>query len=69
MPSFVIHLAVADMYLKRHPEESSSEFYQGVIAPDLLKKPQRQDTSFKKRILHIAEIGRNIIPFRQPVRA
>lgn len=42
MPGFVIHLAIAKEYLKRYPEdgEDEEEFYRGVIAPDLLKKPE-----------------------------
>ncbi len=42
MPGFVIHLAIAKEYLKRHQEdgEDEQEFYRGVIAPDLLKKPE-----------------------------
>lgn len=33
MPGFVIHLAVAKEYLKRHPEdrENEEEFYRGII--------------------------------------
>lgn len=42
MPGFVIHLAMAKEYLKRHKEDGEDEekFYRGVIAPDLLKKPE-----------------------------
>lgn len=40
MPSYIIHLAVAKEYLKSHTEENTDEFIRGVIAPDLLEKPQ-----------------------------
>lgn len=40
MPSYVIHLAVAKIYLSCHTEENEEEFIQGTIAPDLLEKPQ-----------------------------
>lgn len=62
MPSFVIHLAAASIYLKRHPDESSTEFYQGVIAPDLLKKPESHygpSTSHPGLARYIKEVGLN----------
>lgn len=34
MAGYVIHLAVAEEYLKLHPEEQYEEFIQGVIFPD-----------------------------------
>lgn len=40
MASYMIHLAVAKLYLSRHTEENQEEFIRGTIAPDLLKKPQ-----------------------------
>lgn len=40
MPSYVIHLAVAKLYLSCHTEENQEEFIRGTIAPDLLEKPQ-----------------------------
>jgi len=40
MPSYVIHTAIAEVYVKRHPEEERESFMKGVIAPDLLPKPQ-----------------------------
>lgn len=42
MPGFVIHLTVAKEYLEKHKEdrEDEEEFYRGVIAQDLLKKPE-----------------------------
>lgn len=62
MPSFVMHLAAANIFLKRHPDESSSEFYQGVIAPDLLKKPKSHfgsATSHPDLAGYIKDIGLN----------
>ncbi len=40
MPSYVIHTAIAEVYVKRHPEEEREAFMKGVIAPDFLVKPQ-----------------------------
>lgn len=38
MAGFVIHIAIAQEYLKKHPNtEKKEEFIQGVIAPDLVK--------------------------------
>ena len=36
MPGYVIHLAVAEEYLKKHPipKENYTDFIQGVIFPD-----------------------------------
>ena len=34
MAGYVVHLAVAEEYLKSHPEEQYEEFIQGVIFPD-----------------------------------
>lgn len=39
MPSFTIHLAVAKRYLENHRYENEEEFLNGVIAPDLMEKP------------------------------
>lgn len=39
MASFVIHLAVAQAYLREHPQEDAAAFERGVLAPDLLEKP------------------------------
>ena len=34
MPCLAIHLAVAEKYLDKHPEENKEEFILGTIAPD-----------------------------------
>lgn len=34
MPGFVMHLAVAQEYLKKHNEKYSKEFMKGTVAPD-----------------------------------
>lgn len=34
MASYVMHLAIAEEYLKKHPEENKEEFIEGTIAPD-----------------------------------
>lgn len=38
MAGYVIHLAVAEEYLKLHPEEQYEEFIEGVIFPDSVTK-------------------------------
>lgn len=40
MSSFTIHIAAARVYLNHHPEINEEAFIRGVIAPDLLKKPE-----------------------------
>ena len=35
MPCLAVHLAVAEKYLKKHPEENREEFLMGSIAPDV----------------------------------
>lgn len=40
MPSYAIHIAVAVCYLEGAVHENQKEFIRGVIAPDLLKKPE-----------------------------
>ncbi len=37
MPSFLIHIAVAKQYLKKHKEYDEKEFIKGTIAPDLIE--------------------------------
>lgn len=37
MASYGIHLAIANKYLDKHPEENKNEFIQGTIAVDLAK--------------------------------
>ena len=38
MPGYVIHIAIAQEYLKKHlKKEEKEEFINGVIAPDLTK--------------------------------
>ena len=37
MPGYVIHLAVAEEYLKKHKDEDYNEFINGVIFPDSIK--------------------------------
>lgn len=46
MAGYVIHLAVAQEYLKLHPEEQYEEFIQGVIFPDSVK--QKSTTHYGK---------------------
>lgn len=38
MPGYVFHLAIANQFLKRHPDYDKEEFIKGTIAPDLLQK-------------------------------
>lgn len=40
MASYAIHLAAAKIYLDRYAEENREDFFKGVIAPDLYKKPE-----------------------------
>ena len=35
MASFLMHLAIAKLYLQKHPEENEEEFIKGSLAPDL----------------------------------
>lgn len=37
MASFSMHLAIAKLYLQKHPEENEEEFIEGSIAPDITK--------------------------------
>ena len=37
MPGITIHLASANQYLKKHPEEDREEFIRGTVAPDIAK--------------------------------
>lgn len=39
MPSIAIHLAAANEYLKKHPEEDAGGFLDGVISPDYADEP------------------------------
>ncbi|MBR6532610.1 hypothetical protein IKT64_02480 [Candidatus Saccharibacteria bacterium] len=38
MPSITIHLAAANAYLDKHPEENRAEFLEGAIAPDFISE-------------------------------
>lgn len=40
MASYTIHLAVAKLYLEKHPKIKQDVFNRGVVMPDLLKKPE-----------------------------
>lgn len=40
MPSYCIHIAIGLKYLEKHPEENKNKFIEGIIAPDILPKPQ-----------------------------
>lgn len=46
MAGYVIHLAVAKQFLKKHPEYNKKEFLKGVIAPDLVENKEK--THFSK---------------------
>lgn len=51
MPSIAIHLATANEYLKKHPEEDAVEFLRGAIAPDYVDEPTKthhSSTDFRK---------------------
>ena len=45
MPSFVIHIAVAQEYQRNYPEEikRQEDFWKGIIAPDLGKNREERD--------------------------
>ena len=45
MPGYLIHLAVAQTYTKKHPVDNSESFIKGTIIPDILKK-QNIDSHF-----------------------
>lgn len=63
MPSFTIHLAIADEYMKKHPGEitNKEDFIYGTIAPDLTRE---------KSITHYyGNTDLNPIDFREYFRA
>lgn len=41
MPGYVIHIATAQEYLKKHRKEYSIDFINGTIAPDLTNDKQK----------------------------
>lgn len=51
MPGFVIHLATANEYMRKHKNEikNKDEFIQGCIAPDLTTKEGKKQTHFGER--------------------
>lgn len=48
MAGYVIHLAIAEEYLKLHSEEQYKEFIQGVIFPDSVDKDKKNTTHYGK---------------------
>ena len=54
MPGFVIHIAVAKIYLEKHPNEikKKEEFIKGILAPDLIailnKERDKSNTHYGK---------------------
>ena len=58
MPGYVIHLATACEYMRKHPNEiiNKMEFFEGCIAPDLTTKEN-------KKVTHYGE-GSNTIQLR-----
>ena len=46
MASFSMHLAVAKLYLKNHPEEDVDEFVKGSIEPDLVPYNEKGRTHY-----------------------
>lgn len=46
MASFSMHLAVAKLYLKTHPEENEEEFIKGTLEPDLVPSIEKGSTHY-----------------------
>lgn len=48
MPGYVIHLAVANEYVKKHPNEIKNlpDFFRGNISPDLTTKDKKGETHY-----------------------
>ncbi len=48
MPGFVIHLATANEYIRKHPNEikNKTDFTKGIIAPDLTTKEGKKITHY-----------------------
>ena len=44
MASFSMHLAIAKLYLKTHPEENIDEFVKGTLEPDLVPSIEKGRT-------------------------
>ena len=41
MPGYVVHIAIAQEYLKKHKQKYSKEFIEGSIAPDFTKEKSK----------------------------
>lgn len=50
MPGYVIHLATANEYMKKHPNEIKNKngFLLGTISPDFTTKEKRRNTLWRK---------------------
>jgi len=46
MASFSMHLAIAKLYLKTHPEEDTDEFIKGTLEPDLVPSIEKGRTHY-----------------------
>lgn len=48
MAGFVIHIAIANEYIRKHPNEinDKEEFIKGVIAPDMVEKSRKGETHY-----------------------
>lgn len=48
MPGYIIHLAAATEYMRKHKNEikNKTEFFQGVISPDLTTKENKKNTHY-----------------------
>lgn len=46
MASFSMHLAIAKLYLKEHPEENEKEFIKGTLEPDMVASHEKGRTHY-----------------------
>ena len=46
MASFSMHLAIAKLYLKDHPEENEEEFLEGILEPDTVPSIEKGRTHY-----------------------